>query len=108
MANLFFYSVLHVVLKNMLIFDTDDLLEEPNERDHDDGGEDAEWEGLEEGPQVQHHRQQHQGRHQASQQRPDQCTVLIIYSSKGSVFQGWVAGLLRPRPFLEQIEHSSK
>jgi hypothetical protein len=63
----------------MLIFGTDDLLEEPNERDHDDSGEDAEGEGLEEGAQVQHHRQQHQGRHQARQQRPDQCTVLIIY-----------------------------
>jgi hypothetical protein len=63
--------VLNVVLKKMVKFRTEDLLEEPDERDHDDGGEDAEGEGLEEGAQVQHHRQQHQGRHQARQQRPD-------------------------------------
>jgi hypothetical protein len=72
-ANLFFNSVLHAVMKNMLkFFGAEDLLEEPNERDHDDGGEHTEGEGLEEGTQVQHHRQQHQGRHQARQQRPEE------------------------------------
>jgi hypothetical protein len=49
-------------------FCTADLFEEPDERDHDDGGKYAEGERLEEGAQVEHHRQQHQGRHQAGQQ----------------------------------------
>jgi hypothetical protein len=49
-----YYSAVHVHEK-IVKFGTEDLLEEPNERDHDDGGEHAEWEGLEEGAQVQHH-----------------------------------------------------
>jgi hypothetical protein len=70
----------------------DHLLEKANEGDHDDGGEHAEREGLEEGAEVEDHGEQHEGGHQAGQQRPahQHRTYWALLPFSFTIFKRWV------------------